>query len=100
EEEELLAACLGEGRDCPLHRLVVLGGGVNDEVGDVLAEPGVVVGEVGLGILLGPVAEGEVGERGVLWRLTAARVRPRLLEALAPLGELLRWRTGGDPAVA
>ena len=42
-------------------RLGVLGGRAGDHLGGLLAEPGVVV-QVALGVLLGAVAEREVGE--------------------------------------
>jgi hypothetical protein len=51
EEEELLAAGVLEGGEVLLDGLGVLRGGAGDEVGGVLAEPGVIVGQVGPGVL-------------------------------------------------
>src|SRR5215218_247268 len=61
-EDQLAAAGLGEGGDVLAHGLRVLGGAAGDEAGDLLAQPAVVVGQVGVGVRLGVVAEREVSQ--------------------------------------
>src|SRR4051794_34222275 len=100
EEDQLVAADALEGLQVALHGLGVLGRRVGDEVGGVLAEPGVVVGEVGLGVGLGVIAKREVGEAGEPRLALATGGRPLGFDLLGLFGEEFGRGAAGDPAVA
>jgi hypothetical protein len=98
EEDQLIAAGRLVGRDFALDRLRILGRAGDEELGDLLAEPAVVVGQVGTRLLLGAIAKGEVGERHRPWLPLATGLRPGGPGLLGAGAELLRPGGRGDPA--
>src|SRR5215212_5810953 len=100
EQDQLVEARALERRHVSLHRVWVLGCAARDHPGHLLAQPGVVVAQVPLGVLLRVVSEREVPE-GHLPRLAITPVLvPRLADLLEGFAELIRGAAGADPTVA
>ena len=99
EQDQLVAAGVGEALDVAAHGIGVLRGARRDRP-RVFPEEVVVVLEIGVGVRLGVVAEREVGERHRPGLALAARIPPGSLELLAALTERVGGAAAHDPAVA